>query len=183
MSQIYKTGGGSGPIPPNVATSYVTDIDSPAIPAANVLNVFGRDTSANNTNGIRTDGSSGSNTLTVQLTNRVRGVVTTVDATPTFIITFPLGAVPGVYEINGSVAGFDITDTAGASYGFISGIRTTGAAAIEIGTQFTTNFEEPAMATSEIDVLVSGNNAIIQVIGVAGKTIDWDCLFTYRFVS
>jgi hypothetical protein len=183
LSQIYKNTSSSGPIPPTVATTYVTDVNSPAVPSANVLNVIGGDTTANTNSGIRTDGSSGSNTLTVQLTNRVKGDITTVNATPTTIITFALGATPGVYEINGSVAAFDVTDTAGASYGFISGIRTTGAAAIEIGTQFTTNFEESAMEPADIDVTVSGNNAIIQVTGIAGKTIDWDALFTYRFVG
>lgn len=183
MSQAGGTSSSSGPIPPTVATTYVTDVNSPAVPAANILNVLGSDTTANDNEGIRTDGSSGSNTLTVQLTNRVKGTVTTVDATPTAIITFALGATPGVYEINGSVAAFDVTDTAGASYGYISGIRTTGAAAIEIGTQFTTNFEEVAMTNADIDVTVSGNNVVIQVIGIAATTIDWDSLFTYRFVS
>ncbi len=182
MSQIYK-GTASGPAPPSVATSYVTDVNSPAVPALNVLDVFGGDTTASSASGIRTDGSSGSNVLTVQLTNRVRGTLTTTDATPTTIITFPLGATPGVYEISGSVAAFDITDTAGASYGFTSGIRSTGAAAIEIGTQFTTNFEEVAMETADMDVTTSGNSIIIQVTGIAGKTIHWDALFTYRFVS
>lgn len=182
MSQIYKSSA-SGPVPPTVATTYVTDVNSPAVPAANILDVFGGDTSVNNNFGIRTDGSSGSNVLTIQLTNRVRGTVTTNNATPTTAVSFALGATPGVYEINGSVAAFDLTDVAGASYGFTSGIRSTGAAAIEIGTQFSTNFEEVAMTNADIDVTVSGNNVIIQVTGIAATTIDWDVLFTYRFVG
>lgn len=183
MSQAGGTSSSSGPIPPTVATTYVTDVNSPAVPAANILNVFGGDTTANDNEGIRTDGSSGSNTLTVQLTNRLKGTVTTIDATPTTIITFALGATPGVYTFNGDFTAFDVTDTAGASYSVVSGIRTTGAAAIEIGTQFDTNFEEAAMAAADVDVTVSGNNVIFQVTGIAAKTIDWDALFTYRFVS
>lgn len=182
MSQIYKSSA-TGPVPPTVATSYVTDINSPAIPAANVLDVFGGDSTANVASGIRTDGSSGSNILTVQLTNRVRGTTSTNNAIPTNIITFPLSATPGVYEINGSVAAYDLTDVAGASYGFISGIRSTGVAAIEIGTQFSTNFEEAAMINADIDVSVTGNSILIVVTGIAGKTIDWDALFTYRFIG
>lgn len=182
MSQFF-VGVSAGSLPPSVPTSFPTDVNSPAIPIANVLNVLGGDTTANDNEGIRTDGSSGSNTLTIQLTNRVKGVVTTTNATPTSIITFALSATPGVYEIGGSVAAFDITDTAGASYSFTSGIRSTGAAAIEIGTQFTTNFEEAALAAADIDVTVSGNNIIIQVTGILGKLIDWDALFTYRFVG
>lgn len=183
MSQAGIINTTVGPSPPTVATSYVTDVNSPAIPALNILNVIGGDTSDSDNFGIRTDGSSGSNTLTVQLTNRVRGNVTTTNATPTTIATLVLSATPGVYEINGSVAAFDVTDTAGASYSFTSGIRSTGALAIEIGTQFSTNFEELAMETADINVTVSGNSILIQVIGIAAKTIDWDCLFTYRFIG
>lgn len=182
MSQIYKNLA-AGPVPPTVPTSFITDVNSPAIPAANVLNVVGGSSTANSSNGIRTDGSSGSNTLTVQLTNRVQGTVTTANATPTTIISFSLGATPGVYTFSGDITAYDTTDIAGASYGVISGIRTTGAAAIEIGTQFNTNFEEAAMTTADIDVTVSGNNVVFQVTGIAATNIDWDALFTYRFVS
>lgn len=183
MSQAGIINTTSGPVPPTVATTYVTDVNSPAIPALNILNVIGGTSTANTNSGIRTDGSSGSNTLTVQLTNRIIGDVTTTNATPTTIITFALGATPGVYTFTGDITAFDITDTAGASYGIISGIRTTGAAAVEIGTQFNTNFEEAAMITADIDVTTSGNNVIFTVTGVAGKTIDWDALFNYRFVG
>lgn len=182
MSQIYKSSA-TAPVPPTVATSYVTDVNSPAVPALNILDVFGNDTTDDNAFGIRTDGSSGSNILTIQLTNRVRGTIATNNATPTAIITFPLSVTPGVYEFGGSVAAFDVTDTAGASYSFTSGVRSTGAAAIEIGTQFTTNFEEAAMATADIDVTTSGNSIVIQVTGIAATLIHWDALFTYRFIS
>lgn len=170
-------------IPPDVPEVFPTDVNSPAIPAANILNVFGGDTRSDNDFGIRTDGSSGSNTLTVQLTNRVRGTVTTTDATPTAVITDVLTATPGVYEITGTVVAYNLTDTAGASYSVTSGIRSTGAASIEIGTEVTSNFEEVAMINADVTVTVSGNNIVINVIGIAGKTINWNALFTYRFVS
>lgn len=171
------------PPPPTVATSYVTDVNSPAIPAANVLDVLGGQTTVNNLNGIRTDGSSGGNVLTVQLTNRVQGVISTNDATPTNAITFPLGATPGVYTLDGLISAFDTTDTAGAGYFFSSSIRTTGAAGIEIGTEFTSEFEEVAMEPSDVAVLISGNNLLIQVTGIAAKAIDWLAQFTYTFIG
>ena len=107
----------------------------------------------------------------------------TVSKSATTVISFALGTTPGVYTFSGDVTGFDVTDGAGASYGIISGIRTTGSAAVEIGTQFSTNFEEVAMMNADVDVSVSGNNVTFIVTGVSGKTIDWDALFTYRFVS
>lgn len=182
MSQFY-VGVTAGALPPSVPTSFVTDSGT-AIPAGNILNVNGGSSSTNNANGIEAIANpNGSNNMVIELTNRISGDVTTTDATPTTIITFALGATPGVYTFSGDITAFDSTDTAGGSYGVISGIRTTGAAAVEIGTQFNTNFEEPAMVTADIDVTTSGNNVIFQVIGIAGKTIDWDALFTYRFVG
>lgn len=182
MSQIYKSSA-SGPVPPTVPTSFPTDVNSPAVPAANILNVFGGDIATNNDNGIQTDGSSGSNTLTVQLTNRMTGIVTTVDATPTVVLTFPLSATPGVYYIEGDLVAFDITDTAGAAYSFSSAVRSTGAAAIEIGTEFKDLFEEPLISAADFTISASGNNLLVTVTGIAATTIDWNCFLMYRFVS
>ncbi len=186
MSQIIKTLTSGGPIPPIIPTSFVTQ-DGTAVPAANILIVNGFDSAENNINGIITKGgvagTGTANEVDVIITNRVQGQVTTSDATPTNIITFPAGATPGNYIIDGTVNAYDITDTAGAAYFFTAGIRTTGAATVLIGSQFSTEFEEAAMVPSDIDVVVSGNNIIVQVVGIVGKTIDWDAIFTYRFVS
>lgn len=182
MSQIYKSGI-SGPVPPTVATTYVTDVNSPAIPAANTLNVVGGQTTANNDNGIRTDGSSGSNTLTVQLTNRATGTVTTNDATVTTISTFALGATPGVYYFEGNVQAFNSTIPAGGTYAFSIGFRTDGATATELGSEFHDIFEDPAFATADIFATTSGNNAVFQVQGVAATTINWNTEYFYRKVN
>jgi hypothetical protein len=183
MSQFY-IGAISGVVPPpQVPTSFVTDSGT-VIPALNIVNVNGGTTTDNSANGIKVIANlTGSNNMVIELTNRVQGDVTTTDATPTTIISFALGSTPGVYTFSGDITAYDVTDVAGASYGVISGIRTTGAAAIEIGTQFNTNFEEAAMITADIDVTTSGNNVIFRVTGIAGKTIDWDALFNYRFVG
>lgn len=183
MSQAGIISTTTGPVPPNVPTSFETDVNSPAIPAANQLDVFGGTSTTNNTNGIQTDGSSGGDILTIQLTNRVQGAVTTNNATPTNAISFPAGATPGTYVIDGTIGAFDSTDTAGAAYFFTAGIRTTGAATILIGLQFSTEFEDAPLAASDIDISVSGNNILAVVTGIAGKTIDWDAFFSYRFVS
>lgn len=184
MSQIYKPLTSGGPIPPVIPTSFVTDVNSPAIPAANILNVPGGTSSINNTNGLQTDGSSGSNTLTVQLTNRVQGSASTVDATPTTLSTFSLGATPGVYNFDIQVSGYDLTDNAGCGY-FISGsVRTTGAAAVLVGTPDKIVNEEAGVTTAcDANLIVSGNNAIVQVVGINAKNINWRALSQYIFVS
>ncbi len=188
MSQIYKPLTSSGPIPPSIATSYVTD-NGTAVPAANILLINGKDSTENNDNGIITKGgvvgTGTSNEVDVVITNRATGTATTTDATPTTSLTFSL-ATPGsdgVFFIEGFVVAYDITDTAGGSYSFVSGARTTAGVGIEIGTEFKDVLEEAAMATADFSVSVSGNNFIITVVGIAGKTIHWNCYLTYRFVS
>ena len=79
MSQIHKAS--SSTPPPSTATSYVTD-DGTAIPAVNILNVLGIDTSDCDDNGIFTqaDPNNGNN-LQVVLSNRMVVTATTVGAT------------------------------------------------------------------------------------------------------
>lgn len=183
MSQAGIINTSSGPVPPTVPTSFVTDVNSPAIPAANVLDVFGRETTVNNINGIQTDGSSGGNVLTVQLTNRATGSVTTTDATLTTIITFPLSASTTVYGLNGLIIARDVTDVAGGFYAFDSAVKTDGVTATEIGTEYTTQIEDVVMEPSDIFTSVSGNNILVQVQGIVGKTIDWFAKFEYIQVT
>lgn len=165
---------------PAVPTTFQTDSGS-AVPVANTLNILGIDSSVNNDNGIETQASG--STVNVVLTNRVTGGISTIDATPTTALTFNLGATPGVFYIDGSIVAYDTTDVAGGVYHFISGMRTSGAAATELGTEFKDSFEEAAMASSDFNVIASGNDVIIQVIGIAAKNINWNVYLNYRFVG
>lgn len=177
MSQIYKSLA-AGPVPPTVPETFVTDVNSPAVPAANILNEIGGSTSVNNNNGIQTDGSSGGNTLTIQLTNRITGSVTTTDATPTTLVSFPLGSTPAVFTFDVQIACFNVTDVNGDGY-FISGsTRTDGATATLCGNPDKIENEE-VMDTANADMIVSGNNMVIQAIGIAGKTHRWRAVITY----
>ncbi len=182
MSQIYKSLS-SGPVPPAVPTSFVTDVNSPSVPIANVENVLGGDTTANNDNGIRTDGSSGSNTLTIQLTNRLQGTGTTVGATTADLVTFSLGATPGAYNFELKVVGFDAVTPSGTGYTILGTMRTSGAAATLVGTPDETVIEDAAMITSDVDMVASGNNLIIRVTGVVGLSINWNVVATFVFIS
>jgi len=181
-----------GPSPPQVPTSFTTDVRdnnsalSPgtAVPAANILQILGRDTNQNNDNGIRTDADpNNGNIIYVELTNRVSGQITTTDATPTSILSIPLGSVPGVYIIEGDLIGYDVTDAAGGAYTFIGAARTTGVVGIEIAAENKNVFEEVAMSAADFNFGVTGNTAFLEVIGLAGKQIDWSALFTYRFIG
>ena len=179
MSQFFQ-GVVAGALPPVVATSYVSN-NGTAVPVANILNVLASDTTADNDNGIQTIGSG--NTLTVQLTNRVTASITTTDATPTQLVSLSLGAVPGVYLVQGDITAYDVTDIAGASYTFSGAAITDGAVATEISVESKDTFEQAAISAADFNLGVTVNSAYIEVIGIAGKTINWSCLFTYRFVG
>jgi hypothetical protein len=180
MSQAGINNTSSGPVPPAVPTSFVTDSGT-AVPVANILNVLANDTTANNDNGIRTTGSG--NTVTVQITNRQTATLTTADATPTTILTFAIPAVAGAYYVYGNVQAYTATGPAAGTYSYSGGYLTDGATATELGTEFHDTFQSVSMLTSDISLSASGNNVIVTVTGVAGLSINWNIMLEYRQVN
>ena len=182
MSQIAKQSSSGGTVPGNVATSYVTDVNSPSIPAANIENVIGGISNANTAAGIRTDGSSGGNTLTVQLTNTQNDSVTTTNATPTVLSTFTMPAVAGVQNYEYKIAAFNATSSLGAVYLVIAGARTTGAAATSLNSAEITTIEEGVMSGCLVAFGTAGNTVTITVTGLAASTIRWTSQLRYTQV-
>jgi hypothetical protein len=163
---------------PTVPTTFVTDAGN-AIPALNILNVV---TPGGGTTGISTSGAG--NTITITLTDTsISGTGQTVGAVTADIITFPLGAVAGTYTFDINVASFEPTTPAGAGYGIVASVRTTGAAAVLVPNQAIDELEEAALIAADAVVVVAGNNMIVRVTGVAGLTIDWKATAEYVFRS
>lgn len=133
--------------------------------------------------GINVTGNSTTHTLTISDDDLVQGDVTTNNAVPTPCITFPLGSSPGTYVVDGRITGYNVTDVSGGSYFFSAGARTTGVAGILLGTSSGASYEEATMAAASFSVTVSGNNLLINSIGIAGKTINWSAEFEYQFVG
>ena len=186
MSQIYKSLT-SGPVPPAVPTQFTADDGSIGVPVANNFNLLSNFTSANNNNGIQTTTiANGSANHYTQLTNRIQNVVTTTNATPAAISTFALGATPGVYTFDINIAGYDVTDNEGVGYSIFGTIRTTGASGVVIGTPDKIVNEETSpvdLSPADVALTVSGNNAIVQVTGLAATTIHWNSIATYIKVT
>lgn len=181
MSQFY-VGVTAGALPPSVATSYVTD-DGTAIPAANILNVLGIDSTENNANGILTRANPNlGNTVDVILSNRIQGVITTSDATPTPIITFT-PTVIGTYTIEIRIAAFNTTDTLGAGYSLFGTGRFDGVNSNLCGTADRIVNEETGMGTASATFTVSGASILINAVGIAAKTINWSAVGLYTFVG
>lgn len=167
-------------------TSFETQ-NGTAVPLANVLIINAIDSSENNDNGIIAKGgvvgTGTQNKVDIVLTNRVTGSVTTVDATPTVLLTFPLGATPGTIIAWGDLTTYSSSLLSGSSYTFEGAAFTDGITATEIAVENKNIFEPPAMAAADFALGVSGNNAVITVVGIVGQTINWSALFNYRFVG
>jgi len=178
MSQagiINVSGGGGGGSPVETLTG---DTGGAVPPTANNINILGGTVTSNNNNGILVAGNPGTSTLTVELTNRITGSVTTSNATPTTLATFSLGATPAVFTFDIEIACFNTTDINGDGYSIFATARTTGAAANLCGTPDKVVNEEVA-DTADANLVVSGNNVIVQVTGIAGKTHNWRVVATY----
>jgi len=180
MSQYWLSVGGGGT--PTIPTSFVTDVGGPAVPAANVLDLLGASSTDNNPNGIQTDGATAA-TVKVELTNRQVGTVQTTDATPTAVITFDCataGATNGVYTFSILACAFDSTNTQANGYQIVGTVRTDGSTtATLVGTPDKIVNEETTSA--DFNLVVSGNNAIVQATGVAATTINWNAQLEYIY--
>lgn len=112
----------------------------------------------------------------------VTGSVQTIGAVNADAITFPCGSTPGTYSFDIRLASFESSNPAGGAYFIQAGVRTTGAAATVIN-QDLTNFEEGALGGANVEVVASGNNAIVRVLGANLLTINWVANATYTFAS
>lgn len=101
-----------------------------------------------------------------------KGTANTIGAVTGNILSYPLGAVAGTFQFEARVKGFEATGPAGAGYNIYGTFTTDGATATLVGNQSIFN-EDPSLATGDAYFVASGNNAVLQVLGVALLTIDW----------
>jgi hypothetical protein len=102
-----------------------------------------------------------------------KGTSTTVGAVTNTIITIPLGAVAGTYQVEAIVKAFNAAGPYGAGFHIFATYRTDGTTATLINQQPIYN-EDTALEPSDAVASTSGGNAIIQVTGVTGLTIVWN---------
>lgn len=182
MSQQQSFGGTSIPGMANIEfIAGNTGGNVPPDPATHVLNLIG-----DTVQGVSVNGTPGTFTETITVadaTTTQKGVVlldsnvntgtgTTISAVTANIITIPLGAVAGAFQFSATVKGFETTGPSAAGYEVFATFRTTGAAATLVGDQDIFN-EDAALAAADAYFIASGNNAVLQVLGVAGLTINW----------
>jgi hypothetical protein len=80
--------------------------------------------------------------------------------------------VAGTFQFEARVKGFESTTPAGTGYNVYATLITDGITATLVGNQSVFN-ESPALVAADAYFIASGNNAVLQVLGVALLTIDW----------
>lgn len=120
---------------------------------------------------LEVEGNLGAHSLTVVDTSKVYATVTTVDATPTALYTFPLANNEAV-TLNANIIAADTAFGNGASGTVVVGALRAGGGSTLIGIptiSIADNFAPPIA----VNALISGTNLIIEVTGIAATTIDW----------
>lgn len=173
MSQAGIINTSSGPVPPTVATSYVTD-NGTAIPALNILNV-------NGSNGVVTSANpNGSNNLVISLQNSTIGQATTIGATTADLITVDL-TVAGTYTFESRIAAYATSGGNGLGMSRIATFLSDGVTATIIDDSDGFDHTSIPLIDTEANYVSSGRNAVLRVLGEAGFTINWGGFQAYVF--
>ena len=186
MSQIIKNLASGGPLPPAIPTSFTTDYNATftgtgtSVPQANVENVIGGFTSFDDNDGIATQANpNGDKNLIILLTNRVFGSQSSVNGAVIDLITVDLGSAPAVYRFQVEVVGRDTTSGDGAGYTIFGTVKTDGITATGIETPYADVDEDASLLPSIVQIVPSGNNGILRITGIVGKTIAYKAVGTY----
>jgi len=131
---------------------------------------------------VATDGSSGSNTLTVQLTNRLQGTANTVGLVTTPIITFTPTTI-GTYALEIRISAYNETSSLGAGYSLFGSARFDGVNSNLCGTVDKVVNEEGTMSSANVTMTVSAANILINAVGYAAQDINWSSVALYTFIG
>lgn len=174
MSQAGLNNTSSGPVPPAVATSYTTDLEDLTVGAApaaqgtvvaqsNILRVAGD-------NGIKTVETSEPGDLQIRF---IRGSAVTSDGagqTQTAIMQEILSDATMTIQI--IVAGFSADNLGVGAYGTAVVKNVAGTLSLIGAVDLIVN-KDAALTTANVTVTTSGTDLLVNVVGVAGKTITW----------
>lgn len=184
MSQIIKNLASGGPLPPQIATSYVLNIGT-AVPAANVLNVVGASVITDTVDGIQTIAvPNPSDNLLIALTNRFDGTNFTVGIGTSTIMTLPLTSGAGnlSYIFDAKIVGRDTATGNTVGYTIFGSAKTDGTNATIVEVPYQDIDQDSSLFTSTLSIVASANNILFNVTGTIGFFISYRGLGTYIVV-
>lgn len=175
MSQITRYGDGGGP---GAAIETLTgNTGGPVGPdGAFNINVVGAD-------GVVVTGNAGTNTLTITQSGDAFtiGTAQTVGAVTADIFTLTLG-VNNAATVQATITGAASDYSAALVGRTCGGARRAGAGAILVGSPIS-DFSEDSAGSPLIDIVVSGNNIVVQVTGVGAQTWNWRAQIHYVLLT
>lgn len=175
MSQIARYGGGGSPA--SDVETLTGNTGGPVGPdGAFNINILGAD-------GVVTTGNPGTNTITITQSADAYTIVTgqTVGAVTADIFTLALG-INNAATVQATVTGA-VSDYSASLVGrTCGGARRAGAGAILVGSPIS-DFSEDSAGAPTIDIVVSGNNIIVQVLGVGAQTWNWRAQVHYVLLT
>ena len=181
MSQFFIEAAASPP-PPAVPNQFTADDATIGVPVANNFNLFSRDTTDNNANGIQTTADpNGSDNFYVEITNRTRVTATTSDgAGQSQTVTIFTPPTASAIEFGVSFIGYDAINNE-ACGGALEGIarRSGGGVTVVIGTNDTLDEADAGLIAVDWDIVTDGTLIQAQFVGIAGRTINWSAVFIY----
>ncbi len=172
MSQFYQTTPGGAPMVP---INFEIDVNDPTIPAApasaGTVNAVANNLRVAGGNGIQTFKTSTAGDLVIGF---IEGSGTTVGAvTASVQLQIPLNAVE-TYQV--LVAGIADNNAGIGAYGSVVAKNIAATASI-VGTATLSVHKDASLNNGNITLGVSGDNLVVTVKGVAGRTINWVVVF------
>lgn len=171
MSQFFINS--SGTVLPDIETLTGNSGGAVGPDAAFNINLLG-------SNGVLVTGNPGTNTLTISVQNGQTDTGQTVGAVTSDVSTIPL-TTAGTYTFEIRVAAWESTGPNSAGYSKNAVIRSNGVSATLIGDSDGFGHTDAALDDADVNIVASGNNAIIRVLGVAGLTVNWGVFSVYVF--
>lgn len=171
MSQIIKDLS-AGPVPPSVPTSFSTDLEDltvgasalaqgSVVPQSNVLRIAGD-------NGIKSVETSIPGDLQLRF---IRGSTTTNGAVTQTAITQPILS-NATMTIQIIVAGYSVDNLGVGAYGTAVVKNVAGTLSLINTVDLIIN-KDSGLDSANVTITTSGTNLLLNVVGVAGKTITW----------
>jgi hypothetical protein len=172
LSQIIKNLA-SGPVPPAVPTSFVTD-DGTAIPSLNVLNVLGG-------SGVETYADPNlSNNLYIKIQNSTTDTGQTIDNQTISLSTIDCSAA-GTYFFTTQISAYDVSGVEAAGGTLYTTVRSTAGVVTVIDDTDAIAHRTSNLSAINYELIDSATNVILQVTGQNGFTLNWGAITNYVY--